>query len=367
MASQVPPKRAVAFNLAFTLYKTDGTIIANPGTYTKKIWKDGGTIADIAGSVTETDTTYGQCVVQLSASEMTADYVQVYIKDDTSGCVPYTMVLYTAARLIDDLAYPATSGRSMVVDAAGLVDANAVKLGPTGSGTAQTARDIGASVLLSPGTGTGQLDITSGVTKANATQWNGLTTVALPLTPTVAGRALDVSAGGEAGVDWANVGSPTTTVGLSGTTVKAVTDGVTLAASAVQAIWDALSSALTTAGSIGKRIVDYLTGDSYARLGAPAGASVSADLAAIAAYVDTEVAAIKAVTDQLAAAQAEPTAVPAANATPLAKIAWLAALARNTITQTATTQTVKADDGTTPIASAAVSDDGTTFTRGEWS
>jgi hypothetical protein len=44
------------------------------------------------------------------------------------------------------------------------------------------------------------------------------------LRPTTAGRTLDVSAGGEAGLDWANVGSPTTTVGLSGTTVKTATD-----------------------------------------------------------------------------------------------------------------------------------------------
>jgi hypothetical protein len=40
------------------------------------------------------------------------------------------------------------------------------------------------------------------------------------LKPTTAGRALDVSATGEAGVDWANVGSPTTAVDLSGTTIK---------------------------------------------------------------------------------------------------------------------------------------------------
>ncbi len=43
---------------------------------------------------------------------------------------------------------PATSGRTLVVDADGLADANTVKLGPTGAGTAQTARDIGASVLV---------------------------------------------------------------------------------------------------------------------------------------------------------------------------------------------------------------------------
>jgi hypothetical protein len=39
------------------------------------------------------------------------------------------------------------------------------------------------------------------------------------LRPTTAGRTLDVSSGGEAGVDWANVGSPTTSLNLSGTSV----------------------------------------------------------------------------------------------------------------------------------------------------
>jgi hypothetical protein len=41
------------------------------------------------------------------------------------------------------------------------------------------------------------------------------------------------------------------------------------------------------------------TGDNYARLGAPAGASIAADIATIDDFVDTEVAAIKAKTDQL--------------------------------------------------------------------
>lgn len=65
---------------------------------------------------------------------------------------------------------PTTAARTLVVDANGLADANMVKMGPTGSGTTQTARDIGASVLLSSGSGAGQLDFTSGVVKANATQ-----------------------------------------------------------------------------------------------------------------------------------------------------------------------------------------------------
>jgi len=41
-----------------------------------------------------------------------------------------------------------------------------------------------------------------------------------PLQPTVAGRTLDVSSTGGAGIDWANIKSPTTTVGLTGTTIS---------------------------------------------------------------------------------------------------------------------------------------------------
>ena len=43
------------------------------------------------------------------------------------------------------------------------------------------------------------------------------------LKPTVATRTLDVSTTGEAGLDWANIGAPTTTVALTGTTIGTVT------------------------------------------------------------------------------------------------------------------------------------------------
>jgi hypothetical protein len=56
------------------------------------------------------------------------------------------------------------------------------------------------------------------------------------------------------------VGSVTGAVGSVTGSVGSVTAGVTLAASAVQAIWDALTSALTTAGSIGKKLADWALG-----------------------------------------------------------------------------------------------------------
>lgn len=126
-------------------------------------------------------------------------------------------------------------------------------------GTTLTARDIGLSVLLSAGTGTGQISLSSGAV----------------------------------------------TVGTSNDKT-----GYALSTAGVQAIWDALTSALTTAGSIGKRIIDYLTGDVFARLGAPAGASVSADIAA----VKSDSAAIKLKTDNLPASPAASGDVPTAAA-----------------------------------------------------
>jgi hypothetical protein len=96
------------------------------------------------------------------------------------------------------------------------------------------------------------------------------------LKPTTAGRSLDVSSGGEAGIDFANIGSPTTTLNLSGTTIKAVTDrvsantdqwnGVTVtgmplptssytspptAATIADAVWDEASGDHLAAGSTG--------------------------------------------------------------------------------------------------------------------
>lgn len=59
-----------------------------------------------------------------------------------------------------------------------ITEANAVTVGPTGAATAQTARDIGASVLLSNGTGTGQIVLNSGRVNADAVALSGDTSAA---------------------------------------------------------------------------------------------------------------------------------------------------------------------------------------------
>ena len=64
---------------------------------------------------------------------------------------------------------------------------------------------------------------------------------------------------------------------------------------------------------------------------------------------------------------AEPASVPALTANLKSAISWLLALARNKMLQTSTTSTLRNDADNMTIATSTVSDDGTTFTRGEWS
>ena len=64
---------------------------------------------------------------------------------------------------------------------------------------------------------------------------------------------------------------------------------------------------------------------------------------------------------------AEPGGVPALTANLKTAISWLLALARNKMLQTSTTSTLRNDADNANIATSTVSDDGTTFTRGEWS
>jgi hypothetical protein len=80
---------------------------------------------------------------------------------------------------------------------------------------------------------------------------------------------------------------------------------VALSSAGIQAIWDALTSALTTVGSVGKLLVDNVNATISSRLASASyTAPDNATITAIAGYVDTEVAAIKAKTDNLPASPA---------------------------------------------------------------
>ena len=156
MADFAIPKSGVAYiyygclvsQVDTKLFKSVPTIAA--GDF--KVSIDGGAFANLTTLPTNTPGTFA-VKFSLSAAEMTGDNILV-VASDAAGAewCDQCWNIQTAPRGIADLAYPATSGRSMVVDAAGLVDANTVKLGPTGTGTAQTARDVGGNVDVATST-----------------------------------------------------------------------------------------------------------------------------------------------------------------------------------------------------------------------
>lgn len=242
------------------------------------------------------------------------------------------------------------------------------------------------------------------------------------LRPTTAARTLDVSATGEAGIDWANVGTQGSTVSLSATTVATVTTtttatnltnlpsipanwltaagiaaaalngkgdwnigktGYALSAAGIQAIWDALTSALITVGSIGKLLVDNINATVSSRMptthiNATGGAvdtvttattatnltnaPTNGDLtAAMKASVNAEVVDALNV-DTYAEIGQE---APAATQTIRKMLGYLYKGWRNKSDQTATLYQLYNDDTTTVAQKATVSDDGTTFVKGE--
>lgn len=123
------------------------------------------------------------------------------------------------------------------------------------------------------------------------------------LLPATAGNKLGVNATGQAGVDWGNVGNPTTTVALTGTTAGLISGAITSAKFTTDAIdANALKADAVTEIQSG--------------LGTTANQTTIINaLTTIASYIDTEVAAIKAKTDNLPPDPADASDIAAALAT----------------------------------------------------
>lgn len=155
------------------------------------------------------------------------------------------------------------------------------------------------------------------------------------LRPTTSGRTLDVSAGGEAGVDWANVGSPTTSLALTGTTI-ATTQKVD-----VETI---KTNAVANGGT-----VTFPTNATLAS---------TTNITAGTVTTATNVTA-------LTAAQTELASVPTTTDSLQKQLQFLFEYFRNKRTVTATTETLFKEDASTSLGTSTISDDGTVFTHGE--
>ena len=182
----------------------------------------------------------------------------------------YTIVISTIT--VDSQTMSFVVGTFRIVAAESTSGTPVVDVGRFGN-TAVTGRDIGASVLLSTGTGTGQLDFTTGVVKANVTQFGGSAGTFASGRPEVnashiAGSAVSTASAqigvnvvNAAGTAWGSGAITAASIAADAITAAKIADGAidaaTFAAGAINAA--AIASDAITAAKIADGAIDAAT------------------------------------------------------------------------------------------------------------
>lgn len=352
MTSYVTPKKNSAFimyvglpdSAASYAYRANPTLAAGDA----KVSIDGGAFANLGTLPAATPAAGKSVKISLASGEMNGDNITVVLADQTSPAEWSDVIvnIQTSAQQIDDLATQAsvntvddfldteiaaikTQTDKLTFTVANQIDANvldwksATAPAMTGDAFARLGAPVGASI--SADIAAVKAQTASIETKVDTiddfvdTEVAAIKTQTDKLTFTVANQ-IDANV-----LDWKSATAPAMTgdafarLGApAGASVSADIAAAKVDTAAIKAKTDSLT--FTVAGMADANVVDWkgaaapaMTGDSFARLGAPAGASVAADIAAIKAqtasietkvdtvddFVDTEVSAIKAKTDQL--------------------------------------------------------------------
>lgn len=193
--AKLVPTKNTAYRVTFPLIDADGDLVTGATGLDSEVSKDGGAFADCTEEAVEIATSSGVYYLDLTATEMNADTVAVIVKTSSTGAKTTVLVLY-----------PQESGDLI---------ANATQIG----GTTQTGRDIGASVLLSPGTGTGQVSLSSGAVLLQPTQ----TGVTIPTVTTVG--SVTGAVGSVTGNVGGNVAGSVGSVAAGGITAASIATG----------------------------------------------------------------------------------------------------------------------------------------------
>ena len=361
MASQVPPKKNAAHTFYLSLgsqssaytFQTNPTLAAGD----VKVSTDGAAFANITTLPVVTPSGGKAVKVDLSASEMNGDNIQVLFSDAAGAEWADVLInIQTSARQIDDLAYPATSGRSLAVDTSGQVTTGAL------ANNAITAAAIAADAITAAKIADGAIDAA-----------------------TFAAGAIDAAAIATDAIGAAELASDAVAEIQSGLMLASSYSAPPSAATIAAAVWDYLTSAASTVGSLGKLLVDNLNATVGSRLASAsytAPPSAADNATAVRSELTTELGRLDAaMTSRATPAQvnaevvdalsvdtyAEPGSVPAATASLKDKIGWLFMLARNKRNTTGSADAVRNDADSATVATAALSDSGTTFSRGKYS
>lgn len=210
------PRKNAAYRVTFPILDADGDLVTGATGLDSEVSKDGGAFADCTNEATEIATSSGMYFLDLTATEMNADTVAIIVKTSSVGAKTTPIVMYP--------------------EEAGDVRVDVVQW----SGSA-------VSALVS-----GRIDASVGAYQT------GLT----PLQPTVAGRTLDVTVTGEAGLDFDNTAGTlakgTDITGFNDLDAAGVRTAVGLAAANLDTQLDAIPTSVENADALLNR--DMSTG-----------------------------------------------------------------------------------------------------------
>ncbi len=294
------PRKNTAYRVTFPILDADGDLVTGATGLDSEVSKDGGTFADCTNEATEIATSSGIYYLDLTSTEMNADTVAIIVKTSSSGAKTTTLVMYPVESTDIDVNVTAfggtagtfSGGRAEVnathwggtAVASAVVSANAIQI----SGDSAAADNCEAFFDGTGYAGTGNT-IPTVTTCTNVTTVNGLAANVITATAIAADAigASELAADAVAEIAdavWDEVLSGHLTAGSTGA-------GLNAAGSAGDP-WSTSLPGAYGAGSAGYILGTNLDGTVSSR-------ASQTSLDTLDNYVDTEVAAIKAVTDQM--------------------------------------------------------------------
>ena len=386
------PLKNTAYRVTFPILDADGDLVAGAASLDSEVSKDGGTFADCTNEATEIATSSGVYYLDLTSTEMNADTVAIIVKTSTSGAKTTVIVLYPVEGGDIDVDVTYINGSAVSTSTAQL-GVNVVQAAGTawGSGaitsSAFASGAINAAAIAADAIGASELAADAVAEIADAV-WDearsGHTTAG------TFGEGVVVSSIATAAITAAAIAADA--IGASELATDAVTEIVAAvwaaasrtltantnlndpsAATIADAVWDEARSGHTTAGTFGQGVASVASGGITAATFATDAITSTALASSAVTEIQSGLSTLTAgqvnaeVVDALATdTYAEPGSVPAATASLAAKVNWLFMLARNKRLTTASADKVRNDADSGDVATATLSDDGTTFTRGEY-
>lgn len=411
------PKKNTAFRWYFVILDADGDPVTGASSLDSEVSIDGASFSDCTNEATEIGST-GIYYLDLTSGEMNGDAICVQVKTGTAGAKTTVGVFYpeeagdirvdvtqfggtnltatggrpevnvshwkgTAAATVDTNGYPVVTikdgtGAGEIALTAGAVDAVTTVTGVTNTVNANVVQVSGDSAaadnLEAEFDGTGYLSyLRRNTAQAGASGSITLDASASATDDLYNGQLVSVIGGTGAGqtrliTDY--VGSTKVATISPNWTTNPSSDSVFLIHPQGRSdvgLWLGSAPSALQSGRVdayaGAMATGVIAAASFAAGAIDASAVATGAIDAAALATD----AVDEIRDGVwAKAMTELASVPGVTASVLDAMRWLFLLSRNKITQTSSTQTLRNDADDANVATAAVSDDGTTFTRAEW-